>query len=159
MVIILIRRKRGWTMEQHIAIRKVAHDAVLNYLRDNGWGAGGRLAADLGLSPAIISEIKRNPDRNTSMETCAKIIEHLRHEIGPDTLAAIETSINEDSPVFDIHRSIIKKFKNQELAKDINAKLLELERYNSEYLNKVNDFIDGMLAIARPEKTGTDGPG
>lgn len=147
-------------MEQHKRIRKIAHDAVINHLKENGWGAAGRLAKELGISPTIISEIKDSPLRETKMDTCAKIIDHLRDEIDPVVLALIETAENNSSPINIAQRSIFKKFENQELAKSINEKLLQLEQSDPELLRRASDVIDGMLAAVAPRKTGThDHPG
>jgi hypothetical protein len=144
-------------MEQHIRIRKVAHEAVAIYVKSNGRGSAKRLAKDLGISPTIISEILNNPNRETKMNTCAKIINFLRDEIDISTLSAIETDAIENSPIDIAHRNIIQRFENKELAKEINGKLLELEGYDSALLLKASAYIDGLLDAVRPMKNGTNG--
>jgi hypothetical protein len=149
---IFANRRKGKAMEQHLVIRAIAHDAVIAHLNTHSRGAAGRLANALRISPAIISEIRRNPERNTSMETCAKIIDHLRHEIPAPVLATIESNAFEGSTISLEHERIIKKFKNQHLAKEINGKLLELESYDPDMLLRIIDLIDGMLTAVKPRK-------
>jgi transcriptional regulator with XRE-family HTH domain len=126
-------------------------------VKSNGRRSAKRLAKDLGVSPTIISEILNNPNRETKMNTCAKIINYLREEIDISTLSAIETDGIENSPIDIAHRNIIQRFENKEFAKEINVKLLELEGYDSALLLKANAYIDGLLDAVRPMKNGTNG--
>lgn len=139
--------------------------ALRYHLEKEGHGGGAVLAANAGISSAMLSKMLKNPERTkASLKTqiaLAKVCgyEHTEFiDLGRKLLSENEKEIrnfeffqpdekNESpqdiDPIICEHIEIVKKFRHKEQAKKINENLLVIDQ-NPEAMRRVEAYIEGL---------------
>lgn len=107
-------------------------------------GVQTKLAESIGKKNSFIGEIKRGKPVN------ALHLKAVEAVFGPQKvleLLSIDDNIAQDNNTIEFpeHTDIIKKFKQKDLARDLNLNALKLEQLNPNALKEINDYIKFKL--------------
>jgi transcriptional regulator with XRE-family HTH domain len=141
--------KSEWTKEEWVCFL-----SKLDVLRFKDGLKKKEFSEKIGVWNIYRKDLKR-PDPGTIERIC-KVYnvtpEWLCSAVSPDDSGSPTLTLSQLASDKITHLDIIQRFQNKDLAKEINARLLELEAVDPDQLRYIKGVLDGLLATLRLRK-------